>query len=230
MNNKLHRKIKSLPSCDRPREKMCKLGAASLSESELMAIILQSGTREISAIELAHQILSYYGSLSELLKVSLEELCTFKGIGMAKAVKIKASLELAHRCINKEILAKEKITTPEDVFQIFRFRFLSEHREHFALVLLNTKNHLLRIELISIGSLDSTVVHPREVFQKAIRASSSAIILVHNHPSGHPKPSHDDIQLTERLADAGELLGIKVLDHVIIGGEQFFSFSREKLL
>lgn len=230
MNKKVHRKIKSLPLSERPREKMMKLGTNALSDSELLAIILQSGTRENSAVDLAYHLISYFGNISELLKVTVEELCTFSGIGPAKAVKIKASLELAQRCVNKEILTKEKITTPEDVYQLLKFRFQSEDREHFALILLNSKHCLLKIELVSIGSLNTTIVHPREVFQRAIRAASSSLILVHNHPSGNPTPSQDDIDITHRLIKAGELLGIQVLDHVIIGEGEFFSFSRENML
>ncbi|OWZ83916.1 RadC family protein [Natranaerobius trueperi] len=225
-----YRKIKSLPSWDRPREKLLKLGPNTLSESELLAIILETGTRNTSALELANEILTRFKSINHLFKVSIEELCTVQGVGVAKAVKIKAALELADKCLTRKLLATSKIEGPEDVYHLLKFRLQNENRECFVVVLVNTKNHLLKVETISVGSLDATIVHPREVFRLAVQMSSSGVILVHNHPSGDPEPSKNDIELTDKLLDAGKLLGIRVLDHVIVGHRGFFSFSNEQLL
>ncbi len=230
MVKKSYRTIKSLPEYDRPRERFFKLGSEAVSDRELIAIILSTGTKKISALELADHILTEFNSISELMNVTVQELCQLQGVGKAKAVKIKAALELSSRCLSRELSKTEKVTGPEDVNKLLKFKFQHESREHFYLMLLNTKNLLIRIEPISIGSLNSTIVHPREVFRPAVRASASGVILIHNHPSGDPAPSTDDLELTDRLVSVGEMIGINVLDHVIIGTEDFFSFSRENYL
>ncbi len=230
MTKIVYRSIKSLPECDRPREKMLKLGPSALSDCELLAILVETGIKQTSALDLAREILDQFQSVTALSHVTVEELCSIPGIGPAKAMKVKAGLELANRCMARDIARREQINGPEDVYDLLRFRFLGENREHFAVLLMNTKNHLLKVEVVSIGSLDTSIVHPREVFSYAIKASSAAVILVHNHPSGNPEPSTEDKNLTSRLIKAGELLGISVLDHIIIGANDFFSFAKEQLI
>lgn len=225
-----YRTIKSLPEADRPRERFLKLGPEAISDSELIAIILGTGTKQSSALDLANSILSNYVSIFNLLQATISELCEIPGIGYAKSIKLKAAFELANRCMAREQLTMDKITSPEDIFRLMNFRLKTETREHFLAVMLNTKSYLLKIDLISIGSLNATIVHPREVFNRAIRASACGVILVHNHPSGDPEPSQDDIKLTNRLVAAGDLLGIPIMDHVIIGHQKFYSFSRENHL
>lgn len=221
--------IKDLPEELRPRERMQAVGPGALSAAELLAIILRIGTREESALELSHRILGEPQGLRFLAEVSLEDLCRIKGIGLAKATQIKAAVELGKRlaCLGPGI--RPLIRSPQEVGTLVMEDMCYLDREHFRVILLNTKNQVLSVETVSIGSLNSSLVHPREVFKQAILRSAAAVILVHNHPSGDPSPSKEDIEITRRLEDAGRLIGIEVLDHIIIG-DHIFTSLKEKCL
>lgn len=225
-----HLTMKSLPRELRPRERMQISGPGALSSAELLAIILGTGSREESALELAHRLLLEPRGLRFLAEVSLEELCRLKGIGLAKAAQIKAAVELGKRLACLGPSARPVVRSPQEVSTLVMEEMCYLDREHFRVILLNTKNQVLAVDTISIGSLNSSLVHPREVFKKAIQCSAAAVILVHNHPSGDPTPSPEDLEITRRLAEAGRLLGIEVLDHIIVGDHTFCSFKEKALI
>lgn len=223
--------IRNLPSEERPREKLIQHGAESLSNPELLAILIGSGTKEVSAIMLANRILALEEEgISYLTNCLPEELSGIPGMGMAKSCQIIAAIELGKRIATRPKEKRINIKSPNEVASLFieEMRYLK--KEYFKVLLLNTKNEIIMIENISIGSLNSSVVHPREVFCTAIKKSACSMILVHNHPSGNPMPSQTDIDITRRLAEAGELLGIKVLDHLIIGDGVYVSLKEKMLL
>lgn len=219
--------IKDLDISDRPREKMINEGYEALNEEELLAIILSTGYKNKNVIELSKEILASF-SYEELLEVEVDELIKIDGIKLAKATKIVASLQLGRRISEKVIKKKiKKITSSDDVYTYMKNELTFKKKEHFVAILLDTKNVIIAEETISIGDLSSTIVNPREVFKPAIKKSAKSIILVHNHPSGNPTPSMEDLQITKRLVDAGEILDISVLDHIIIGKDKFYSFKKE---
>lgn len=225
--------IKDLPVEERPRERLQRHGASVLSDAELLAVLIRTGTRTESALMLAQRILKGDGAKSGLAYVvdaSIEELSKIKGIGAAKSVQIKAAVELGRRISSFNRREQTAITGPRDIKHLLmdEMRFLE--KEHFKAVLLNIKNHVISIEDISVGSLNTSIVHPREVFKPAIRRSSASIILVHNHPSGDPTPSREDIEVTQRLVESGKILGISVLDHVIIGNGSIVSLKEEGIM
>lgn len=222
--------IKSMPEDLRPRERMQKVGPSALSAAELLAIILRTGTPQESALELAHRVLSDPRGLRFLAEATIEELCQIKGIGLAKAAQVKAALELGKRLACLEPDLKPVIRSPQEVCNLVMEEMCYLDREHFRVVLLNTKNRVLDVETVSIGSLNSSLVHPREVFKRAVQRSAAALILVHNHPSGDPSPSPEDVEITRRLCEAGRVLGIEVLDHIIIGDHLFISFKERGLM
>jgi DNA repair protein RadC len=222
--------IHDLPLSERPRERLQKYGSESLSAQEILALILGRGIAGESVMVTAQRLLSRFGNLKALASASLEELSQVKGIGPAKASQIKAAFELANRMqTGSEASAKPLLKTPEDVFSLVGVNLKGKKQEHFLLVLLDTRSRLIKLAPLSVGSLDSSIVHPREVFREAVSASAASVILVHNHPSGDTTPSEDDITLTKRLAQAGELMGIDVLDHVIVAGNSYLSLKREGL-
>ncbi len=221
--------IKDMPINMRPREKLLNQGEISLSEAELLAIILGMGTKNMSAIELAHALLCKYKNLRNLKEASLEELKEQKGIGLAKAVQIKAAFELGKR-VATNTPYKSYIKSPDDVKNMVMEEMRYFDREYFRVLYLDRKNGLITMENISIGGLHSSIVHPREVFKTAVKKSAASIILVHNHPSGDPSPSPEDIEITKRLKDAGELMGIKLIDHIIIGDNCYASFKAKNLI
>lgn len=223
--------LKNLPIDERPREKLYKLGAKSLTNSELLAVIVRTGSKDDTAIDLSQKILTLDEmGLAFLAEVSLEELTSIKGIGLCKAAQILSAIELGKRIYSQTKKQNFKITSPLDVSNLLMDDMKFLKKEHFKIIMLDTKNKVISIENISIGTLNSSLVHPREVFTSAIRRSSASIILVHNHPSGDPTPSNEDIELTKRLTECGNLLGIKVLDHVILGYNKYTSLQERDIV
>ncbi|MBL7125916.1 MAG: DNA repair protein RadC [Dehalococcoidales bacterium] len=222
--------IHDLPASERPRERLQKYGAEALSAQEILALILGRGISGESVMVTAQRLLSQFGSIKGIAGASLEELASIRGIGLAKAAQIRAAFELTSRLESYQSTEKkETVKTPEDVVALVRSRLKGKKKEYFLALLLDTRNQLIRVAEISVGSLDSSIVHPREVFKEAVAASAASVIFAHNHPSGDPEASEDDLNLTKRLAEAGEIMGIDVLDHVIIGEEKYLSLKREGL-
>ncbi len=210
-------RIKDLPGNERPRERLVEHGAEALRNAELIAILLRTGLKGFSAVQVAEQLLSKFSSLDRLARASLDEIKQIKGIGRDKAIALKSAFTLAKRMAQELRNEEPLLDTPESVADLLREENRLYEVEHFQIVLLNTRRKLIRIELISQGTLDTLLVHPREVFKSAILANASAMVLVHNHPSGDPTPSEADIKVTRDLIRAGQLLMIDVLDHVILG-------------
>lgn len=229
--------IAEMPDRERPRERLVQRGADALSDTELLAILLRSGPRGSSVVELARRVLSAFdGSLSQLAAATLSELCGIHGIGIAKAVEIRAAFTLAARLAETRVRQRPRLESPIEVTTLMREHFRHAKQEEFHALLLDTKHALIKDELVTIGLLDRSQVHAREVFRTAIRESAARILLVHNHPSGDPTPSSQDIACTRELVAAGKLIGITVLDHVIIGQrsperiKEYVSFREENLL
>ncbi len=222
--------IKDLPLEERPREKLQNLGPEALSNAELLAVLLRTGSNRESAVQLAARLLALSGGLRALPDLSLEEMLAIRGMGPAKAIMIKAALELGRRLATTPRGEAGSITNPRQAAQLFMEELRYKKKEHFQVLLLNTKNHVISREEISVGSLNASIVHPREIFNVPLRKSAASIILVHNHPSGDPSPSQEDLEVTRRLVDAGNILGIAVRDHIIIGDGCFFSFKEKGLL
>jgi len=221
--------IKDMPESMRPREKLLSEGEKKLSDVELLAIVLGKGTKNLSALELARFLLIKHGSLRYLKEASLEELIAEKGIGPAKAVAIKAAVEIGRR-IAQDVQRKTLIRTPEDVKNIVMEEMRYFDREHFRALYLDRKGGLLAVEDVSVGGLHSSLVHPREVFKTAVKKSAASIIIVHNHPSGDPTPSEEDVEVTRRLIEAGKIMGIEILDHVVIGENTYCSLKARGLI
>jgi len=222
--------VKQWPESERPREKLMKYGVKSLSNAELIALIIRSGTKETSALSLAEEILTQEQGISSLGNMEPEEYCRIRGIGVATACTLTAAVELGKRIAAAPKQERVSVDNPQVVSDLFMEQMRMLEKELFQVVHLNTKNEITSIENVSVGDLNSSSAAPREVFHNAIRRSSSAVILVHNHPSGDPEPSHADILLTNRLVEAGKLLGIRVLDHIIIGDGVFVSFQEQELM
>lgn len=222
--------LRDLPQSERPRERMLQQGAQALSNSELLAILLRTGTVAESAVRLAERIIREAGSLRSLTDMRLEQLTAIKGVGPAKALQIQAGIELGRRLARSTVEERPVIRSPHDAADLLMEELRHLSKEHFVCLFLNTKNHVIGQETISVGSLNATVVHPREVFRSAIQRSSASIICAHNHPSGDPTPSKEDVELTSRLAEAGEIVGIELLDHLIIGDRRFISLKEKGLL
>jgi DNA repair protein RadC len=216
--------MKALSPNDRPREKLSRLGAGSLGDNELIAIVVGSGSRRGNALALANHILENAGGLHGIPRTGLDELRRLDGMGAAKAAQVLAAIELGRRTLLRCPPARIQFGNPRDVAAYLLPQFGSKPVEQFGLVMLDTKHRLLRTAVISVGTLDSSHAHPREIFREATSASAAAIVLFHNHPSGDPSPSRDDVDLTVRLVRAGELMGIDVIDHVILADTRYFSF------
>ncbi|RKD33200.1 RadC family protein [Thermohalobacter berrensis] len=231
MKKDINYTIKDLPEEERPREKLCKYGPKVLSNAELLAIIIRTGNKNDTAIELSQKLLSIDKRGLELfVDSSLEELTSVKGIGKCKAAQILAAVELGKRISCSSNKNRIKITSPLDVANLLMEEMKYLKKEFFKIIMLDVKNYIITIEDISIGSLSSSIVHPREVFKNAIKRSSSSIILIHNHPSGDPSPSKEDISITKRLVEGGKILGINVLDHIIIGNGKYISLKEKDII
>ena len=217
--------IKDIIKEERPRETLLKKGETYLSDSELLAILINNGTRDKSAITLAREIIETSDGIRNLSNITVEELSKIKGIGLAKACRIISALELGRRVSVASEMQKFKISSPQDIGNVYMEELRYKKKEIFRVVLLNTKNVIIGSKDISEGSLNASIVHPREVFLEAIKKSANKMILMHNHPSGDPTPSSEDINITRRLISAGQIVGIEILDHVIIGDGSFYSFK-----
>jgi DNA repair protein RadC len=215
--------IRELSLDERPREKLALHGVKSLSDSELLALVLRTGSRDDNVVDLSRRLINKFG-LERLGACSLQELQSVKGIGLSKACQVIALFELSER---RKTPKHVVIKSPNDVFLYSRHLFAGLKKEQFLVLLLDTKNKVLRHDVVSVGTLDSSLVHPREVFRPALREGCSSVILVHNHPSGDPCPSDEDLDVTAKLVDAGKILGISVLDHVIVGFDSFWSWKHD---
>ncbi|RKN83852.1 RadC family protein [Paenibacillus ginsengarvi] len=222
--------LRDVPPEERPRERMLRSGAGSLSNAELLAILLRTGTIKESAVTLAQRLLIEAGGLRQLTQMNTEQLTAIKGIGHAKALQIQAGIELGRRMVRTTQPETVTIRSPHDVSLLVSEELRYLQKEHFVCLFLNTKNHVIGQETLSIGSLNASIVHPREVFLAAIKRSSASIICVHNHPSGDPTPSPEDIEITRRLVEAGQVIGIDVLDHVIVGDTKNVSLKELGLM
>lgn len=223
--------IKELPITERPREKLYNYGPKALSNEELLAIIIRTGNKEDTAIDLARRLLSKDDrGLVSLRDTTLQELMETKGIGKCKAAQILAAIEIGKRINYLDALSKVKINEPSTIANLYMDEMRYLQKEHFRVVLLDTKNQIIATEEISVGTLNASIVHPRDVFRAAIKRNANSIILIHNHPSGDPTPSNEDINITKRLLEAGNLIGIKVLDHIIIGDNKYISFREKNII
>jgi len=221
--------IKQLPPELRPRERLLEVGPAALSNAELLGILLGIGNREKTAVELASEVISTHGDLLGLHNMTVYDLVQTRGVGQAKACIILAAVEFGKRLGQVRNPGRPVISSPADVEGLLRGRIANLDRENFVAVLLNTKNEVVEYPTISVGTLSSSLVHPREVFKPAIRASAAGIVLAHNHPSGKVEPSREDREVTRRLVEASEIIGIEVLDHVILG-DGYFSMKEHGML
>jgi len=223
--------VHDLPASERPRERLLRFGVAALSAQELIALILGRGTSGESVYVTAQNLLTKFGSLNNIAGATIEQLSEVKGIGLAKAAQIKAACELANRLDGRMEIGEDlTCRNPADVAAYMQKELRGKKKEHFLALLLDTRNRLQKIAEISVGSLDTSIVHPREVFKEAIAASAASVIFVHNHPSGDCSPSPEDIELTKRLISAGEIIGIDVLDHIIVSDKDFLSMKSRGLI
>jgi len=227
-------KIQEMAEDERPREKLAAHGARALTDAELIAILLRTGVSGANAIEVARQLLEKYGSLTGLSRCSVDELSKIKGVKFAKAVQLVAAFGLGDR-LARERWVKQKIDSPELANELVGPEMRRLQKESLRVILLDTRYHLIRVEEISLGSINESIAHPRDVFRPAVISSAYAVIVLHNHPSGDPSPSQTDHSLTRRLAEAAELLQIKLLDHIIIGAQSdtspgYFSFKEAGVL
>jgi DNA repair protein RadC len=219
--------IRDVHIADRPRERLMRQGAESLSNQELIAILLRTGTKQESVLVLANRILSSFDKIQDLKDATIEEMMLVKGVGKAKAVQLLAAAEIGKRMYRKHSEGRYTIRSPEDAAAYLMTDMASLNQEHFVVLFLNVKNEVLHKQTIFIGSLNSSIVHPREIFREAVKRSAASIIAAHNHPSGNPSPSPEDIEVTKRLIEAGSIMGIELLDHVIIGDHKFLSLKEK---
>lgn len=222
--------IKHLPKLERPRERLDQLGPGALSIPELIAIILRIGTTGVSAVELANRLLVRFGNLKALAQASIDELSSIDGMGEAKAISLKAAFELGMRLSSSSGSIRRVIKKPVDIYNLLADEMRLLAQEIFKVVILNTKNEVIKIETVTIGTINTNIIHPRELFRPAIRANANTVILIHNHPSGDPEPSREDILITKKLIDASRIIDIEIEDHVIIGDGRFVSMKEKNLI
>ncbi|WP_232423559.1 RadC family protein [Bacillus massilioanorexius] len=222
--------IRDFPNSERPRERFIHGGPQSLSNQELIALLLRTGTKNESVLQLSERLIAHFDGLRMLKDASIEEITSINGIGEAKAIQLLAAVEIGRRVSNLCYTDRYVIRSPEDCanYCMNDMRFLTQ--EHFVCIYLNTKNQVLHKQTIFIGSLNASIVHPREVFKEAFRRSAASIICIHNHPSGDPTPSKEDIEVTKRLIECGKIIGIDVLDHLIIGEKKYVSLKEKGYL
>ena len=215
--------MKDVAPYERPREKLARIGVGSLGENELLALVLGVGSRGSDALELANGLLHVVGGVHGLVRSDFDTLCRVPGVGVVKAAQIVAAVELGRRTLICRAADRPRLRTPRDIATHLLPQYGALPVEHFGIVMLDTKHRVIRTRIVAIGSLDTTVVHPREVFREAASASAAAIVLFHNHPSGDPTPSPDDLLLTTRMVQAGEVMGIDVVDHLILADQRYYS-------
>lgn len=219
--------IRDVHTADRPRERLLSQGASSLSNQELIAIMLRTGTKQESVLHLSNRVLHHFEGIQQLKDASIEELTSINGIGHAKAVQLMAAVELGRRLSSRQTDGKYTIRSPKDAAAFLMADMTSLKQEHFVCLFLNIKNQVMHRQTIFVGSLNASIVHPREIFREAVRRSAASIVCAHNHPSGNPAPSPEDIAVTKRLMEAGSIVGIELLDHIIIGDHQFISLNEK---
>ena len=224
-----HPTIKDLPVEERPRERLKKYGAGSLANAELLAIILRTGVGGENVLSMATRLLARFGGLMGLARASVSELCGEKGIGVAKAAQLKAAMELGRRLLVASPGERPQVKSPADAANLLMLEMSMLEQEHMRLILLDSKNYILDTPTMYIGSLNTSVIRVGELFREAIKQNSAAIIVVHNHPSGDPTPSPEDVAVTELITQAGQLLDIDVLDHLIIGQQRYVSLKERGL-
>jgi DNA repair protein RadC len=216
--------VRQLSLRDRPRERLERLGATSLGDNELLAVILGSGTSDMDSLAMANTILETVDGVHGLSKATLDDLCRVQGVGVARAAQMLAAVEFGRRTLLKTPPVKLRLSTPKDVALHLLPEFGARAVEQFGIVLVDARHQLLRTRILSVGTVDRSVVHPRDVFREAVSARATGIVLFHNHPSGDPAPSADDMALTKRMVEAGELMGIEVVDHLILTETRYLSF------
>jgi DNA repair protein RadC len=223
--------VKELPLDDRPREKLLMRGAQNLTDAELIAILLRTGKKGTSVLEISRELIKSDGNLAVLATKTVDSLQKVSGIGKDKAATLAAAFELSRRILSQQKwLSNKKVTSPQEIADIFIPLLRDDNKEKFIVVCLSSSNKIIKHETISIGNLNSSVVHPREIFKVAIDCASASIILIHNHPSGNPEPSNEDIRITKKIVESGKILDIPVFDHLIIAGETYTSFVEKRLI
>lgn len=231
MSEPLHQSsVREMPEEERPRERLDRLGPEALRDAELLAILFRTGTRQLGAVALAERVLQHFGGLRALARASIEEIQQIPGVGRVKAIETKAALELGKRLADHREPERPRIRSARDVADLLMVRYKDAENEELKCLLLNTKNEVLRVIDVSRGGLDGTTAIPRDVFRQAVREGASAVIVCHNHPSGDPEPSRNDVELTERLAKAAEILGLRLLDHVVFGDGRHVSLKERNLM
>lgn len=219
--------IKDLPECEKPRERMLEYGVENLSNVDLLSIILRNGVKDISVKEVAINILNNIESINDLSSLGVRELSNIRGVGPVKAITLLASIELGKRVSIKEAKANMSLSNKEKIHEVFKKFFINENQEKFIAIFLDNKKCLINYKILFIGTNNASIAHPREVFMEAIKANASAVVVMHNHPSGNVLPSEEDKNITEKLIQSGHMLGIPLLDHIITNGEEYYSFYDE---
>ena len=232
--------VHDLPKSERPRERLIEHGANKLSSAELLSLILSTGSKGESVMLLSQKLIMHFGSLKGIMEASIEDLKRVKGLGDSKASKLQASFEISKRAVkektDEEIRSSEErkklnsVTSPDELYKILKEKILNFSKEHFYVVSLDTRNNMIGVDEISVGTLTASLVHPRETFESAIKRHAAQIIIAHNHPSGETDPSEDDLKITRRLVDAGKIMGIEVLDHIIVTNNGYLSFKEKNLI